>query len=104
MAPTPPPSTVHSTVPLSPQVVDSASLPTAVMADMHQSVRPSQPAAVTTDMHQSVGPSQPTTQVAEFVGSSEPIEALLSEIKKEGSYSLVCKVNNILLLYYISLI
>lgn len=84
-ASTPVPATVNSTAPLSPQVVDLASDPTT-MANVHQSDRPSLMTAEVPD----------TDQV---VVSSEPTATLLSEIKKEGSYNLVCKVNNIMFLY-----
>jgi hypothetical protein len=51
--------------------------------------------------HQSVSPSPSTTKVADCQSavSSEPTETMLSEVKKEGNYVLLCKVNNILFLY-----
>jgi hypothetical protein len=51
--------------------------------------------------HQSVSPAPSATKVVECQSavSSEPTETVLSEVKKEGNYVLLCKVNNVLLLY-----
>jgi hypothetical protein len=76
--------TVNPPAPISPQASDSALPQTTVRAQRHQSANPSSPTERVADCQSAV--------------SSAPTETLLSEVKKEGNYILLCKVKYILFL------
>jgi hypothetical protein len=80
-----PPATVSLPAAVPPQASGSTEPQTAVMAQRLQSVSPP--------------PSSKNVAECQSAVSSEPTETLLSEVKKEGHYVLLCKVNNIFFIY-----